>query len=76
MKALKILLLWGTTLSVLAFLSGGLEWMVAQCMWFESVEWLCINIVAILACMTFLSYRDVHECSGARLLNKYVFGEN
>ena len=76
-KTLKAVLLWGTALSTLAFLEGGVESLLVQSMWIETVLWLCANITGIIVCMEYLTYKDAYALSGARwtlwFLNKYVF---
>ena len=75
-KILKTVLLWVTTLSVIIFLDGGIEQLLIHSMWTEAILWVASIALLLLLCRKYLTGKDLYTCSGAGLLNKYIWKEN
>lgn len=68
---LKAVLLWGTAISIFAFLCGGCEHLMEVGKTPVAVVWLVLNIAFVFYCITTLSIKDVLLISGKYWIDKY-----
>ena len=65
----KALLFWTTSISIILFITGGVENLMLDSYWIEVIVWLIVNILLFGICRYTLSYKDCVIASGAKFLN-------
>ena len=68
----KAVLLWGTAISIFAFLCGGCEHLMEVGKTPIAVVWLMLNIAFVFYCATTLNVRDVLRVTGKYWLDKHL----